>query len=207
MNKLSHKGHIIVLSGPSGAGKSTVIAALKRERPNLAFSVSHTARKPRTGEEDGIHYHFVSREAFEEMVRNNRFLEYTCYQDHYYGTSFQEVNALLEQGKDVLLDIEVEGAANVRKNCPEAIEIFIMPPSFEELSRRLHARHSEDEAVIQGRLARAKEEFKCIPDYDYLVVNDKVERAAKEILAILTAADCTVAQRRELVAKMLENCD
>lgn len=200
----THKGHIVVLSGPSGVGKSTVVTALKRERPNLALSVSHTSRGPRAGEEEGVHYHFVTEEKFEEMIQKGAFLEYTRYQGHYYGTSIQEIHSLQAAGKDVLLDIEVEGAANVRKCFKDAVEIFVMPPSFEELSRRLHSRNSEPEEVIQGRLNRAKEEFRCIPDYDYLVINDKVENAAKEVLSILVAADCTVKVRRSVAEKMLQ---
>ncbi len=199
-----HKGHIVVLSGPSGVGKSTVIAALKRERPNLALAVSYTSRSSRDGEEEGVHYYFISKEEFEEMIRAGAFLEYTCYQGHYYGTSRQEIDSLHAAGKDVLLDIEVEGAANVRKSYEDAIEIFMMPPSFEELSRRLHARNSESEEVIQGRLKRAREELKCIKDYDYLVINDKVEAAAKEVLSILASADCTVKARCGIAEKMLQ---
>lgn len=205
MSNPKQKGHIVVLSGPSGVGKSTVITAVKRERPNLALSVSHTSRDPRVGEENGVNYHFVSDARFEQMIREDAFLEYTRYQGHYYGTSFQAIDELLEANKDVLLDIEVEGAANVRQCYPEAIEIFILPPSFEELSRRLHARGTDSEEVIQGRLRRAHEEFQCIPHYDYLVVNDNVEVAVKEILAILTAADCTVKARRDVAEKMMKH--
>lgn len=205
MSNPKHKGHIVVLSGPSGVGKSTVISALKRERPNLVLSVSHTSREPRVGEENGVSYHFVSDETFEQMIRDNAFLEYTRYQGHYYGTSFQAIDGLLEAGKDALLDIEVEGAANVRQCYPDAIEIFILPPSFEELSRRLHARGTDSEEVIQGRLRRAHEEFQCIPSYDYLVVNDKVDVAAKEIISILNAADCTVKARADVAEKMMKH--
>lgn len=193
------KGHIVVISGPSGVGKSTVIAEVRNQRPNLTFSISYTTRQPRQGEENNVHYHFVQMDTFERMIAQGAFLEYAEYQGNYYGTARSEVLALTEKGYDVLLDIEVQGGATVRKLCPEATLIFVIPPSFGELSRRLHGRQSESEEVIQGRLARAREEYREIPSYDYLVVNDKVPQAADEILAILKAQDCRVCNRLDLV--------
>ncbi len=192
MTPKREKGQLIVLSGPSGAGKSTVIAELLRQRPDIHFSVSFTTRSPRTGEIDGVNYNFVSKETFETMIARDEFLEYTQYVDHYYGTSLKVIREQLDQGVDVLLDIEVQGAAKVREKCPEAVLIFIVPPSFEELSRRLHDRHTDDEAVIQGRLRQAREECRKIPNYDFLVVNDTVSAAAGKISAILVAEGCRV---------------
>lgn len=195
--KKKSKGTLIVLSGPSGAGKSTVIAELLSERPDIHFSVSYTTREPRVGEENGVSYCFVSTEEFEGMIRRGELLEYAQYVEHYYGTSLKVIEEKLDAGIDVLLDIEVQGAAKVREKCPDAVLIFIMPPSFEELSRRLHGRHTDDEEVIQGRLQKAREEWKEIPNYDYLVVNDKVPHAAQEIMAILTAEGCRTKYRKD----------
>lgn len=201
MTNRKEKGQLIVLSGPSGAGKSTVVAELMGQRDNLRFSVSYTTRTPRMGEQDGVNYHFVTREEFRRKIRDGELLEYASYVDHDYGTGEREVQEMLDQGWDVLLDIEVNGARQVKARRPDALLIFIVPPSFEELSRRLHRRNTDSEDVIQGRLAQAKAELACVPDYDYLVVNDKVSGAVEEIQAILTAAECRVENRRFLLER------
>ena len=193
------KGQLIVLSGPSGVGKSTVISELLGARRDIYFSVSFTTRQPRVGEEDGVNYNFVTREVFEEMIAGEELLEYAEYVHNYYGTSLKVIQDKLAAGIDVLLDIEVQGAAKVRAKCPDAVLIFIAPPSFEELSRRLHRRATDQEEVIQGRLKKAREEYRQIPNYDYLVVNDKVSEAAGEIMAILVAESCRTKNRMHFV--------
>lgn len=199
MIRKKKKGQLIVLSGPSGVGKSTVISELLGERDDMYFSVSFTTRQPRVGEADGVNYHFVTRAQFERMIADDELLEYAEYVNHYYGTSLKVIEEKLAAGIDVLLDIEVQGAAKVRAKCPDAVLIFIIPPSFEELSRRLHRRNTDGEEVIAGRLKKAREEYKEIPQYDYLVVNDKVSAAAAEITAILTAESCRTGNRLHLV--------
>ena len=199
IKKKKTRGQLIVLSGPSGVGKSTVIAELLGERKDIYFSVSFTTRSPRVGEADGVNYNFVSREEFERMISADELLEYAQYVGNYYGTSLKVILDKLAAGIDVLLDIEVQGAAKVRSKCPEAVLIFIIPPSFEELSRRLHGRATDNEDVIAGRLQKAREEYRQIPNYDYLVVNDKVSTAAAEIISILTAEDCRTRNRLALV--------
>ena len=201
MNQKKERGQLIVLSGPSGVGKSTVIAELFAQRSNIYFSVSYTTRQPRVGEQDGVNYNFVSREEFERMIADDELLEYAEYVDNYYGTSMKLIQEKLDAGIDVLLDIEVQGAAKVRARCPDALFIFIIPPSFEELSRRLHRRNTDSEDVIAGRLAKARQEFREIPKYDSLVINDKVANAVHEIEAILTAAECRVSSRSRMLAQ------
>lgn len=199
MTPKKQRGQLIVLSGPSGVGKSTVIAELLSDRPDIFFSVSFTTRKPRVGEADGVNYRFVSKDTFQDMIARDEFLEYACYVDNFYGTSLKVIEEQLDAGTDVLLEIDVQGAAKVREKCPDALLIFISPPSFEELSRRLRGRNTDDETVIKERLQQALEECRQIPKYDFLVVNDKVSHAVGEILAILTAESCRTKYRMNVV--------
>lgn len=201
------KGLIIVISAPSGTGKGTVIQKL-RELRSFSFSVSHTTRAPRTGEVDGVNYHYVSRETFESLMAQGKMVETTVYSGNYYGTSFAAIEDVISQGEDVLLEIEVEGGRNIRKKFPEAVEICLLPPSLEELERRLRGRGTESEEVVRTRLSRAREELaevSALPGvYDYYVVNRDVDEAARTIADILHAEEQRLDRQGDLPARLLE---
>ena len=179
------KGRLIVLSAPSGAGKDTVINALLKLRPELYLSVSATTRAPREGEEDGVSYFFISREAFDEMIKKGEFLEYAEYVGEYYGTPVKPIYKHIGDGKDVIIEIEVQGAKQVMQLELDALTIFIVPPSMEELERRLRGRGTDTEEMLIARLERARMELKEKDCYAHVVVNDDVTRTAGEILSII----------------------
>lgn len=189
------KGKTFIISGPSGVGKSTILHKLFERRGNLYFSVSATTRPPRAGEQDGVHYHFSTVEEFRRQIEQGAFLEYAEFVGNYYGTPRRYVDEAMERGEDVILDIELQGANQVHRLRPEAVRIFILPPSVAELERRLVDRGTETAEKVQRRLARAKEEIKSIHTYDYIVINDNVEHAVNELDAIMTAEHCRAAER------------
>lgn len=189
------KGKTFIICGPSGVGKGTVVSRLLETDPTLYFSVSATTRAPRAGEADGVHYHFLTRERFQEWIDAGDFLEHAQFVGNFYGTPRRYVDEAMDQGRDVLLDIEIQGAEQIHQKRPEAVRIYIAPPSWEELERRLTGRGTEDGEKIRSRLARGREEFAAARDFDYLVINDTVEHAAAEIRAIMTAEHCRPAER------------
>ena len=198
------KGKLLVLSGPSGAGKSTVVSKLMERRGDVCFSVSATTRAPRPGEQDGVNYFFVTRERFEEMVRTGELLEHAEYVGNCYGTPRAYVEQRLEAGYNVILDIEVQGARQVMEAAPEAVLVFLIPPTLAELERRLRARGTESDEVIRGRLERAKEE--CRSDfYRYIVINDDADTAAKELDALITAEQCSYNDRKTILKEVYES--
>lgn len=185
---MSKRGLLIVLSGPSGSGKGTVRGALMALDDNLRYSISATTRAPRVGERDGVDYYFLSVPEFERRIAAGEFLEYTNYLGNYYGTLLQAVDTVRDKGGDVLLEIETKGAQDVMKKAPDCLSIFILPPSVEELRRRLTGRGTEQNAELEKRLANARAEIEDSRHYEYTVVNDDVDITAREILVIIEQA-------------------
>ena len=194
---MQEKGKLIVISGPSGAGKSTVVFKAIEGREDVCFSTSVTTRKPRPGEVDGREYFFVDPDRFKEMVENDELLEHAEYVANSYGTPRAYVEEKLDAGLNVLLDIEVQGARQIREKKPDAVMIFIVPPSLEELEKRLKGRGTDTERAIEARLIRARQEYQEADFYDYLIINDDADKAAKELSAIILAEHCRFKDRKE----------
>lgn len=188
-------GLLIVLSGPSGAGKGTLCQELLKQMPHLKYSVSATTRQPRQGEVDGLHYYFRSREEFQAMIEGDELLEWAEFCGNYYGTPKFSVEQAIQAGNDVILEIEIQGALQIKKRFPQGVFIFIVPPSMDELSQRIHKRGTESEEVIQRRLQTALQELEYVTEYDYVVVNDEVPLAVDKLKCILVAEKCRVKRR------------
>ena len=195
------KGRTFIVSGPSGVGKSTVLGALLDRRKDIYFSVSATTRDPRKGETDGKDYHFTTLAHFQELIAQDAFLEYAEYVGNFYGTPKQYVDEAMDAGRDVILDIEVQGALQVHSKRPDTVRIFIAPPSWDELERRLRSRGTDTQEKIAQRLLRAKVEFQTANTYDYFVINDTVEQAVRELEAIMLAEHCKPAERMKILSE------
>lgn len=195
------RGKTFIICGPSGVGKGTVVARLLASNPNLYFSVSATTRQPRHGEVDGVHYHFLSREQFQQWIAEDAFLEHAEFVGNYYGTPKKYVDAAMDQGRDVILDIEIQGAEQVHQQRPEAVRIYVAPPSWAELERRLIGRGTEDMEKVRSRLVRGKQEFAAASSFDYFVINDTVDNAVTEISAIMLAEHCRPDERIAMIDK------
>ncbi len=189
------KGKLFAVSGPSGVGKNTVLNRVVQQREKVQYSVSATSRAMRPGEIEGKSYYFVSREEFERMIAAGELLEHAEYVGNYYGTPLAPIRAALEQGIDVVMDVDVVGALNIKKRLPEAVLVFLTAQSLGEIRRRLEKRGDVSPEAMQKRLERAKWEYKQAYQYDYLVVNDRVEHAVDELLSIMTAEKCKVMDR------------
>ncbi|MBQ8132071.1 MAG: guanylate kinase [Bacilli bacterium] len=199
MIKQKKTGQVIVISAPSGAGKDTVVKELMKNNPNSRWvSVSATSRAPREGEQEGVDYYYLSKEEFEQKIEEGFFLEYTNYAGNYYGTPKKYIQEKVAQGTDVILIIEIEGAANIKKLIPEAVFIFIMPPSLKELVRRLKKRGTETDEKILKRFHTAYKEINEVTKYNYVVVNDKLEDAVNKVESILNAEKCRVDRIEEV---------
>jgi len=208
MNNKKLPGIPFVISGPSGCGKGTIVKALlKNHADAFALSVSATTREPRVGEEDGVHYYFITKEEFERRIDDQQILEYTSYCGNYYGTPKKELYERTVSGINVILEIEVEGAMNVRRLCPEAVLIYVLPPDAKTLEARLRGRGTNTEEDIANRLATAREEIRCLPEYDYIVVNedDGAEAAAEEIVNIIASEQHKVSRNLENAIHFFEN--
>jgi len=201
---MSNKGNLIVISAPSGSGKTSLANRALEEIPKLKFSVSHTTRKPRPGERDQVEYFFVSEKEFEEMIGQGTFLEHARVYGNYYGTSRAFVDEQLSVGYDVLLDLDVQGAAQVKKSYPEAILVFVFPPSLEVLKTRLKNRGLDDPSIIDKRLRIAKKEIQRYTDYQYVIINREIEESLVELKSIIQVAGCRLEKRKDLAAQIIK---
>lgn len=204
MTSNADKGLLIVLSGPSGVGKGTVCSMLRKLAPELVYSVSATTREPRTGETEGINYFFKSKEQFRSMIERDELLEYAEYVGNYYGTPRSFVNETIRAGKDIILEIEVQGAMKVKERFPEGVFVFLMPPSLGELKNRIVNRGTETDDSIRNRLSVAADEIRLLEHYDYAVINDRVELACERIKSIITAEHCKRERILPYVKSLLE---
>lgn len=198
MLKNKKRGSLIIISGTTCAGKGTVIKELLKRNDNLCVSTSYTSRAVRPGDIEDVTYHFVSKEKFEEKIKNDDFLEYAQVHDNYYGTPKKEIEEQLKEGKDVILEIEVQGAKIVKEKMPETILIFVLAPSMQEVKRRIIARGAETKDQIIRRFQTAYQEINEIPKYNYVVINDEVDNAVKKIEAILISEKCRVDRIEEI---------
>ncbi len=199
---MNRKGMLVILSGFSGVGKGTVVHRLMEKYDTYALSISATTRKPREGEQDGREYHFKTNEAFEKLIEENRLIEYAGYCDHYYGTPRDFVDEQMALGRDVILEIELQGALKVKAQYPDAIMIYVMPPNAQALAQRLRGRGTEQEDVIRKRLARAVEESAQVDKYEYMVVNDDLEQCVEEVHRLIMSQHQRISRNMDFVEKI-----
>jgi len=200
---MKEKGQIFVITAPSGAGKSTIIKnILEKDVGGIGYSISHTTRKPRKGESHGLHYYFVDRENFEKMIEAHEFVEWAVVYDHLYGTSISNINRELSSGKDLLMDVDIQGTQEIKRQFPDSLSIFILPPSLDILKERLQERSPNDKMNIDLRLKKAAEEIQRCRDYDFIIVNDNLKQAVKEIEAIILAQRANKNRRFPLIKKI-----
>lgn len=201
-----NKGGVFIISGPSGSGKDTVMTELFKKMPELLFSISSITRAMRAGEREGEKYNFITREEFEDMLKNDRLLEHNEFVGNYYGTPREPVERAVANGQDMVIEVDVNGAAQIREKMPEAVSIFIMPPSFAELKRRLSGRGTESEELIQKRLNSALGEIKRATEYDYIVVNEDIAAAADDIMSVILSSRLKTDRQTKIIDEVLSEC-
>lgn len=200
------KGRLIIVSGPSGSGKDTILQKVFEKLPEIRFSISTITRDMRPGEVEGEKYNFVSREYFEDMIKNDLLLEYNNYVGNYYGTPKAPVDKAIAEGKEIVVEVDVNGARNIKKRCEDAISIFIMPPSFEELHRRLSSRGTDAPEVIEKRMKAALDEIAEAKNYDFIVVNDDLNEAVKDFITIIKSDRLNIKRQNYLIDEVLKKC-
>ena len=202
--RIDMSGNLFVISAPSGAGKSTIIKVLKERIEGLGYSISHTSRKPRGNEKDGIEYHFLKKETFRSMIDAGAFVEWAQVYDDLYGTSFSSLDEQTASGLDVLLDLDTQGGKNIKKHFKKSVLIYVLPPSLDVLEKRLMARGTDAETVIKSRMKKTSSEIKQCVWYDYIIVNDDLEKAIKEAQAIILSVRCRTDQQALMVKEMFD---
>ena len=198
-------GGVFIISGPSGSGKDALLSKLLKKCPEFEFSISSVTRDMRDGEKEGEKYNFISREAFEKMIAEDKLLEYNLYVDNYYGTPREPVEKAVAENRDIFIEVDVNGAESIRQKLPDAVSIFIMPPSFEELKKRLSARGTESQEIINLRMAAALGEIKRATEYDYIVVNDDLSKAVDDILIIVKGSKFMLKRQKNIINEVLKN--